>query len=218
MSTSLRLIAIVTLAAVCSAGQARWIREIVSDAGRDGLIDGGEGVDPAVLRKVVVIEADAGTENGVWRRARSVCDAETRRKGFAGQILVVTAGASDQEAIQLIEAGVAGILHKHHSTEMLCKTIRQVAKGEVCLEKNYLASLFRSVDRSHPLTGPKLTERDKTVLRFILQGLANREIAARLEVSEGAVKASLRQVFSKLGVRTRSQVVKVALEQYRDQL
>jgi DNA-binding NarL/FixJ family response regulator len=56
------------------------------------------------------------------------------------------------------------------------------------------------------------------MLRFILQGLTNRDIAARLEVSEGAVKASLRQVFGKLAVRTRAQLVKVALEQYRDQL
>ena len=50
---------------------------------------------------------------------------------FAGQILVVTAGASDQEAVQLIQAGVAGILHKHHSTNILCSTIRQIAAGEV---------------------------------------------------------------------------------------
>jgi len=161
---------------------------------------------------VVLLDVDLGAEKALDFVVAA------KRTGFAGHILIVTAGASNQEAVQLIQAGVSGILHKHHSTEMLCQTIRQVAKGEVCLEKNYLASLFRSVDRSHPLTGPKLTERDKTVLRFILQGLTNKEIAARLEVSEGAVKASLRQVFSKLGVRTRSQVVKVALEQYRDQL
>lgn len=46
----------------------------------------------------------------------------------------------------------------------------------------------------------------------------NREIAERLDISEGAVKASLRQVFGKLKVRTRAQLVKVALEQYRDEL
>jgi DNA-binding NarL/FixJ family response regulator len=56
------------------------------------------------------------------------------------------------------------------------------------------------------------------MLRCILQGLTNREIADRLDVSEGAVKASLRQVFGKLGVRTRAQLVKVTLEQHRDQL
>ena len=141
-----------------------------------------------------------------------------KRAGFQGRILIVTAGASDQQAIQLIQAGVSGILHKHHSTEILCNTIRQIANGEVCLEKNYLGPLFQSVDRSRPVAGPRLTDRDRTVLRFILQALSNREIAARLEVSEGAVKASLRQLFDKLGVRTRAQLVKIALEQYRDQL
>jgi two-component system nitrate/nitrite response regulator NarL len=140
------------------------------------------------------------------------------RAGFEGRILVVTAGAGDQEAIQLIQAGVAGIVHKQHTTGELCGLLRRVAKGEVCLENKYLGPLFRSVDRSHPPTGPRLTDRDRTVLRFILQGLTNREIAARGDVSEGAVKASLRQVVGKLGVRTRAQLVKVALEQYRDPL
>jgi len=143
---------------------------------------------------------------------------EAKKKGFEGQILVVTAGVSGQEAVQLVQAGVAGILHKHHSTEALCTAIRQVAAGEVCLEKDYLTSLFRSVDRSKPQTQPRLTERDKTVLRFIFHGLTNKDIGQRLDISEGAVKASLRQLFDKLGVRTRAQLVKVALEQYRDQL
>jgi DNA-binding NarL/FixJ family response regulator len=141
-----------------------------------------------------------------------------RKAGFHGQVLVVTAGASDHEAIQLVQTGISGILHKHHSTEILLKTIRQVAAGEVCLEKTYLAPLMRSLDRTQPPGRPKLTERDKTVLRFVLQGLTNRQIAASLEISEGAVKASLRHVCEKLDVRTRAQLVRVALEQYRDQL
>jgi two-component system nitrate/nitrite response regulator NarL len=120
--------------------------------------------------------------------------------------------------VQLVQAGVAGILHKHHSTGVLCSTIRQAAAGEVCLEKDYLTPLFRSVDRTRAQARPQLTDRDKTVLRFIFQGLTNKEIGTRLDISEGAVKASLRQLFSKLGARTRAQLVKVALEQYRDQL
>lgn len=161
---------------------------------------------------VVLLDVDLGTE-----RAMDFVMA-AKRRGFAGRILIVTAGVSDQEAVQLIQAGVAGILHKQHSTEVLCNTIRQVASGEVSLEKAYLGPLFRSVDRSRPSGRPTLTDRDRTVLRFILQGLTNREIAEKVEVSEAAVKASLRQLFGKLGVRTRAQLVKVALEQYRDQL
>ncbi|HZS52700.1 MAG TPA: response regulator transcription factor [Bryobacterales bacterium] len=161
---------------------------------------------------MVLLDFDLGAERAVDFVA------EARQGGFKGQILVVTAGVSDQEAVQLIQAGVAGILHKHNSAEVLCSVVRQVAAGEVCLEKSYLKPLFRTVDRSAAPTRPTLTDRDKTVLRCIFQGLANKEIGARLQISEGAVKASLRQLFDKLAVRTRAQLVKVALEQYRDQL
>ena len=64
----------------------------------------------------------------------------------------------------------------------------------------------------------KLTERERQVLSFVFEGLANKQIADRLQISETAVKASLQQLFAKTGVRTRSQLVRVALEQYRDQL
>jgi two-component system nitrate/nitrite response regulator NarL len=161
---------------------------------------------------VVLLDVDLGPE-----RAMDFVTA-AKRKGFEGRILIVTAGISDQEAVLLVQAGVSGILHKQHSTEVLSDTIRKIAAGDVWLEKAYLGSLFRSVDRSRPSGKVRLTDRDRTVLRFILQGLTNREIAERVEVSEGAVKASLRQVFHKLGVRTRAQLVKVALEQYKDQL
>jgi two-component system nitrate/nitrite response regulator NarL len=161
---------------------------------------------------MVLLDVDLGPE----RALDFVTHA--KKSGFEGQILVVTAGISGQEAVQLVQAGVAGILHKQHSTEALCDAIRQVAAGEVCIEQNYLTSLFRSVDQTRPQTQPRLTDRDKTVLRFIFHGLTNKDIAAKLEISEGAVKASLRQLFDKLGVRTRAQLVKVALEQYKEQL
>jgi two-component system nitrate/nitrite response regulator NarL len=144
--------------------------------------------------------------------------AGSRKKAFKGQILIVTAGTSGQEAVQLVQAGVSGIVHKHHSTEELCTKIRQIAAGEVYLEPEYLSSLYRSVDRTKAQRRPLLTERDKVVLRFIFQGLTNRDIATRLNISESGVKSALRQLFDKLGVRTRAQLVKIALEQYRDQL
>jgi two-component system nitrate/nitrite response regulator NarL len=161
---------------------------------------------------MVLLDVDLGTE----RALDFVVGA--RKQGFAGQTLVVTAGASGPEAMQLVQAGVAGILHKHHSTEVLAGIIRQVASGKVYLEQDYMASLFRSVDRTRSQAPPRLTDRDKTVLRFIFQGLTNKDIGMRLQISESAAKSSLRILFDKLGVRTRAQVVKVALEQYRDQL
>jgi len=61
-----------------------------------------------------------------------------------------------------------------------------------------------------------LGDRETGVLRLVVQGLANKEIAARMEISESAVKNTMQQLFGKTGVRTRSQLVRVALEQYRN--
>jgi two-component system nitrate/nitrite response regulator NarL len=141
-----------------------------------------------------------------------------KEKGFAGYVLVVTAGVSGREAIQLIQAGVHGILHKHNTSQTLCQTIRQIARGELYLEKAYLAPVFGDINKLRGGNEPHLTDRDKAILRFLFEGLANKEIAANLEVSEGAVKSSISQLFQKLGVRTRAQLVKVALERYGDQL
>ena len=71
------------------------------------------------------------------------------------------------------------------------------------------------MDRTRRPKTPMLTPRDKAVVGSVLQGLTNREMAEKLGISEGAVKASMRHVCAKLGVRTRSQLVKVALEQYK---
>lgn len=65
---------------------------------------------------------------------------------------------------------------------------------------------------------PVLNARETDVLRLVVQGLANKEIAARLDISESAVKNAIQQLFGKTSVRTRSQLVRVALEQYRRSL
>jgi PAS domain S-box-containing protein len=65
---------------------------------------------------------------------------------------------------------------------------------------------------------PVLNTRESDVLRFLVQGLTNKEIASRLSVSESVVKNTLQQLFAKTEVRTRSQLVRIALEQYRNQL
>jgi DNA-binding NarL/FixJ family response regulator len=161
---------------------------------------------------MVLLDVDLGEE-----RALGFVEA-ARKSNFEGKILVVTAGISGAEAVRLLQAGVSGIVHKRHSGKYLCDAIRKVAAGEPYLEENYLPSLLRSVDRSRPPSVPKLTDRDRSLLRFVLAGLTNREIGTELKISEGAVKASLRVLFEKVNVKSRSQLVKVALEQYQDQL
>ena len=63
-----------------------------------------------------------------------------------------------------------------------------------------------------------LSHREMDVLRLLVQGLANKEIAARINISESSVKNTLQQLFARTCVRTRSQLVRVAMERYRDLL
>lgn len=85
-----------------------------------------------------------------------------------------------------------------------------------------IADVTENSDESAPLdaTPPAVTlnPRELEVLRYLVQGLANKEIAAGMNLSESGVKNTLQQLFTKTGVRTRSQLVRVALEQYRNLL
>ena len=161
---------------------------------------------------MVLLDVELGTERALDFVTRA------RGQGFRGKILVVTAGVTAKESVQLVQSGVAGILHKHHTAEELCDTIRRVAAGEVYLEKEYLGALFQTVDQTQPPRRSRLTDRDRMVLRFVFRGMTNREIADNLRISESGAKSALRQLFDKLDVRTRSQLVKVALEQYGHEL
>lgn len=160
---------------------------------------------------IVLLDVDLGSDRAL-DFIRSA-----RQRQYSGHILVVTAGVSDAEAIQLVQAGVSGILHKHNPPDVLCEAVRRVAAGEVHLEPRYLRPLFSSVDEG-AAARPRLTTREIALMRLLLRGLANKEIGAELNISESAVKAALRVLFDKVSVRTRSQLVKIAIEQYRDQL
>jgi len=161
---------------------------------------------------IVLLDFDLGQSDGreFIRLARA--------QGFKGKILVVTAGLDQRALSELIRSGVAGIFRKHDSAALLAQGIHDVVAGKVWLDQEQLEIALK-----HDLESPKkqarpFTERERQVLSFVFEGLANKEIAVRIGVSESAIKATLQQLFSKTGVRTRSQLVRSVLEHYRDQL
>jgi two-component system, NarL family, nitrate/nitrite response regulator NarL len=161
---------------------------------------------------ILILDYDLGSENSV-PFVRQLEKLELRPR-----ILLVTAGLPDQDALELIRLGVAGVFHKQNPPEDLHSSIRKMAEGKVLLDQSYLQSLVTAATERASESQPRLTERDLQILRFLVEGLANKEIAAQLRISESAVKASLQQLFAKTGVRTRSQLVRIALEDYRDEL
>jgi DNA-binding NarL/FixJ family response regulator len=91
--------------------------------------------------------------------------------------------------------------------------IRLVAQGQMWVDQKVLQMLAERVsDREEPVLQKMLTEREQQVLQGLFEGLTNKEIAGQLGVSESAVKATLQQLFQKTRVRTRSQLVRIALE------
>jgi two-component system, NarL family, nitrate/nitrite response regulator NarL len=142
-----------------------------------------------------------------------------KTQGFDGKVLVITAGVTPAAASQLIRGGVAGVFRKHDSASSLAHGIREVMAGKVWLDQNELhGALQADSGASGQGTPPSFTEREQQALSAVFEGLANKEIGVRLGVSESSVKATLQQLFSKTGVRTRSQLVRVVLEQYREQI
>jgi two-component system, NarL family, nitrate/nitrite response regulator NarL len=160
---------------------------------------------------LVLLDHDLGAE-----RASQFLPA-ARQAGFEGRVLVVTAWVSDTEARRLLRQGVAGIFLKQGSLSDLTQSIRSLAGGGVLSER--IATHAQEPAPGNDPQGPAVfNDRQRKVLRYVLEGLSNKEIAWRLQISESYVKAILQSLFQKTGVRTRGQLVRVAFEQYENQL
>ena len=160
---------------------------------------------------LVLLDHDLGAE-----RASQFLPA-ARQIGYEGRVLVVTAWVSDTEARRLMRQGVNGIFLKQGELGDLTAAIRIVASGATWFDRSF-AALGEDPAASPQAAAPAFNERQRKVLRCVLEGLSNKEIAWRLQISESYVKAILQSLFQKTGVRTRGQLVRVAVEQYEDQL
>jgi DNA-binding NarL/FixJ family response regulator len=156
---------------------------------------------------IVLLDFDLGEDHG------NQFVSAARAAGYSGKILMVTAGMSAAESSIALQMGAAGIFLKHNSPATLAKAIRLVASGEMWVDQRVIQLMADGVhQREEQGLRELLTEREQQVLRGIFEGLTNKEIAAQIGVSEGAVKSTLQQLFQKTRVRTRSQLVRIALE------
>ena len=156
---------------------------------------------------IVLLDYDLGEDHG------SHFISSARRAGYTGKVLMVTAGMSAKESSTALHLGASGIFLKHNSPGTLAKAVRLIMGGEIWVDPKVIQLMADRVDqREDERVSPLLTEREQQVLRGIFEGLSNKEIGAQLGVTDGAVKATLQQLFQKTGVRTRSQLVRIALE------
>jgi len=157
---------------------------------------------------VVLLDYDLGEEQGAQFLE------STKSRGFEGRVLMVTAGMNDAGTLRALESGASGIFLKHSPPSQLIEAIYRVVKGETWLDSKAVRSLVAGASgrSEEQRSSQPLTTRERAVLKGVFEGLANKEIAANLQISEGSVKAVMQQLFDKTGVRTRSQLVRIALE------
>jgi DNA-binding NarL/FixJ family response regulator len=156
---------------------------------------------------VVLLDFDLGDETGT----RFI--AQANEAGYKGRILMVTAGMIPLDVAATRNLGASGIFLKHNSPAMLLQAIRHVAGGGEWMDAKAVTSeIASSADPTgQPATG-QLTQRELQVLRSVFEGLTNKEIAHKTGASQSSVKATLQRLFEKTGVRTRAQLVRIAIE------
>jgi DNA-binding NarL/FixJ family response regulator len=167
---------------------------------------------PALRPDVVVLDVRLPDGNGI-----ELCR-ELRSKMPELNCLMLTSFTDEQAMMDAILAGAGGYVIKDIKGMELVSAIRTVGEGRSLLDNRAAAALMgrlrASVERPSPLSG--LTERERTLLELIGEGLTNRQIAERMFLAEKTVKNYVSRLLTKLGMERRTQVAVLAT-QLRDQ-
>src|ERR1700712_2828311 len=129
------------------------------------------------------------------------------RKEFPeARFIVLTTFDGDEDIYRALQAGARGYLLKGMEAEDLTAAIHSVHAGKTCIPAEVAGRL------AERFAGSALTERETDVLRLIVGGLHNKDIAAKLFISEATVKTHINNLLSKLGVTDRTQAATTALQ------
>lgn len=199
-------------------GQARTIRVVIVDdhavvrAGLEQFLattDDVEVVDTAAdgLEAIAVIERTT-PDVVVMDLSMPKLDgvAATRRIAVehpSSRVVVLTSFSDRTRIMDALSAGAEGYILKHSDPEEIAAAIRSVHAGEAPLDPKAARALLEA--RRTVTASTSLTDREREVLDLVRQGLANKQIAWRLGISERTVKAHLTRVFTALGVSDRTQ-------------
>ena len=139
-----------------------------------------------------------------------------KEQGYKGRFLIV-AGVDDVRGSAIaLHMGASGIFMKSDPPEKLLQAIRCVSEGEVWMDSRVLQLMADQLATQPPgLAAAKpslIGGRDQKVLLGVIGGQSSKRIGEGLGISESSVKSILQRLFLKAGVRTRSQLVRVALE------
>jgi DNA-binding NarL/FixJ family response regulator len=125
------------------------------------------------------------------------------RDAPATSVVVLTSFSDRERILSALDAGAVGYILKDAPPEEVLGAIRAAARGEAPLDPKAASAVL--ADRRPPRTAELISEREREVLAMVAEGLPNKLIARRLEISEKTVKAHLTSVFRRIGVTDRTQ-------------
>jgi DNA-binding NarL/FixJ family response regulator len=131
------------------------------------------------------------------------------------RVVLLTAYADSQQVLDALRLGVRGLVLKESATEMLYKCINAVMKGEYWFGHDQVPALVDALRQmSAPPARPPvetLTTRETDIIRAIVDGATNRDVARQLGVTEQTIKNHLSHIYDKLGVSNRLELALFAI-------
>ncbi len=141
----------------------------------------------------------------------------TRRLAAGGSgaaIVMLTVSEGEDDLFEAIKSGARGYLLKNLEAAQLRAMIEAVARGEAAISSATAARIIAELGRPAPASPPdRLTDRETAVLRLVVAGQRNKEIAAQLGISENTVKFHLRNILEKLHAESRTEVAARAVRE-----
>jgi DNA-binding NarL/FixJ family response regulator len=135
---------------------------------------------------------------------------QVKAQAPAVRFLVLTTYDTESYIGPALAAGAQGYLLKDAAPDELARGVRAVVAGGAALEPGVAARLLERMNEPDRSGG--LSEREREVLRLLVDGASNKGIAQRLTLSENTVKAHISHIFDKLGVQSRAEAVAAALQ------
>ena len=170
--------------------------EVVGQAG-----DGREAIE--VVREtrpdVVVMDLQMPGMDGV-EATRQILG-----QGLGAEVVVLTSFSDSSRIVAALDAGAVGYLLKDADPEDVLDGVRAVSRGESPIDPKVARRLLSARSETSTSGDVQLTKREAEVLGLVRDGLANKQIARRLGISERTVKAHLTSVFQRIGVADRTQ-------------
>jgi two-component system, NarL family, nitrate/nitrite response regulator NarL len=131
------------------------------------------------------------------------------------RVIVLTAAEDDRDVVRAMRLGARGVVLKQSASDLLLKSIRKVADGEIWLDNRMTAEVIdafkKSSESGQRREKPLLSDREKEIVQLVAQGFRNREIGEKLFISEQTVKNHLHNIFDKLGVSDRLELALYAI-------